>query len=247
VSVRDASWRRALLLAPLLWATASAQSPSITEADLERAKRAVAPVTERDVEAARRLHPMPGEAELSRVPIPSTPKVDALPRPVVPPRTDLEAIARGYRAIEDGGAAGALPSSGPALLVFVSFTLPQATLARLVEQAAEARATLVLRGLVNGSLTQTVARAQSLIGSRQVAFQIDPLAFDRFGVTQVPSFVLLRRGTEAHSCEAGSCFAADAFVLAAGDVSVRYALEFIGRTAPGFAGEAQSFLRRLKG
>jgi conjugal transfer pilus assembly protein TrbC len=247
VSVPDALRHGAAALAALLQATALAQSPSITDADLERARRSAPRVTERDVEAARRLHPMPGEAELSRVPIPSTPKVDALPRPVVPPRTDLEAIARGYRAIEDGGAAGALSPGGPTLLVFVSFTLPEATLARLVEQAAEARATLVLRGLVNGSLTQTVARAQSLIGSRQVAFQIDPLAFDRFGVTQVPSFVLLRRGTEAHSCEAGSCFAADAFVLAAGDVSVRYALEFIGRTAPGFAGEAQSFLRRLKG
>ena len=246
MSVRDALHRCAAALAALLQATALAQSPAPTDADLERARRAVAPVTERDVEAARRLHPMPGDAELSRVPIPSTPKVDALPRPVVPPRTDLEDIARGYRAIEDG-AAGALSPGGPTLLVFVSFTLPEATLARLVEQAAEARATLVLRGLVNGSLTQTVARAQSLIGSRQVAFQIDPLAFDRFGVTQVPSFVLLRRGVEAHSCEAGSCFAEDAFVLAAGDVSVRYALEFIRRTAPGFAGEAQPFLRRLKG
>jgi conjugal transfer pilus assembly protein TrbC len=51
----------------------------------------------------------------------------------------------------------------------------------------------------------------------------------------------------AHSCEAGSCFAADAFVLAAGDVSVRYALELITRTAPSFAGEAQPFLRRLRG
>ena len=247
MSARDASWRRALLLAPLLWATASAQSPSITEAELERARRASPRVTERDVEAARRLHPMLSDAELSRVPIPSTPKVDALPQPAVSPRTDLEDIARGYRAIEDGGGAGALSAGGPTLLVFVSFTLPEATLARLVEQAAEAQATLVLRGLVNGSLTQTVARAQSLIGSRQVALLIDPLAFDRFGVTQVPSFVLLRRGVEAHSCEAGSCFAEDAFVRAAGDVSVRYALEFIGRTAPGFAGEAQPFLRRLKG
>jgi conjugal transfer pilus assembly protein TrbC len=63
----------------------------------------------------------------------------------------------------------------------------------------------------------------------------------------VPSFVLLRRGAEGRSCDAGSCFAADAFVLAAGDVLVRYALEFITRTAPAFAGDAQPFLRRLKG
>ena len=248
MSVPDAiGCRAAFALAALLAATASAQSPAITDADLERARRAAPRVTDRDVEAARRLNPMPNEAELSRVPIPSTPKVDALPQPVVPPQIDLDAVARGYRAVDDGSAVTSLPSSEPTLLVFVSFSLPEPTLVRLVEQAAAARATLVLRGLVDGSLTKTVARAQALIGSRQVAFQIDPLAFDRFGVTQVPSFVLLRRGVEARACEAGSCFAADAFVRAAGDVSVRYALEFIGRTAPGFAGEAQPFLRRLKG
>jgi conjugal transfer pilus assembly protein TrbC len=233
-------------LAALLAATASAQTPAVDGANVDRAMRAAPRVTDQDVEAARRRHPMPSDAELARVPIPSTPKLDALPQPLTRPAIDLEAIARGYRAIE-GTTAGALPSAEPMLLVFVSFSLPEATLVRLAEQAAAARATLVLRGLLNGSLTQTVARAQALIGSRPVAVQIDPLAFDRFGVTQAPAFVLLRRGVEARACEAGSCFAEDAFVRAAGDVSIRYALEFISRTAPAFAGEAQPFLRRLKG
>lgn len=233
-------------LAALLSVTAAAQSPAVSGADVDRAMRAAPRVTDQDVEAARRRHPMPSDAELARVPLPSTPKLDALPQPVARPGIDLEAIARGYRAIE-GTTAGALPSAEPTLLVFVSFTLPEATLVRLVEQAAAARATLVLRGLVNGSLMQTVARAHALIGSRQVAVQIDPLAFDRFGVTQAPAFVLLRRGVEARACEAGSCFTEDAFVRAAGDVSIRYALEFISRTAPGFAGDAEPFLRRLKG
>lgn len=236
----------AVAMAALLSTMAAAQSPADHGADLDRAMRATPRVTDQDVEAARRRHPMPSDAELSRVPLPSTPKLDALPQPVARPTIDLEAVARGYRAIE-GAAAGALPSAEPTLLVFVSFSLPEATLVRLVEQAAAARATLVLRGLVDGSLTQTVARAQALIGSRPVAMQIDPLAFDRFGITQVPAFVLLRRGVEARACDASSCFAADAFVRTAGDVSIGYALEFIQRTAPGFAGEAEPFLRRLKG
>jgi conjugal transfer pilus assembly protein TrbC len=247
VSGRDAlRCGAACALAALIAATAAAQTPAVHGADLDRAMRAPPRVTDQDVEAARRRHPMPSDAELSRVPIPSTPTLDALPQPVARPGIDLEAVARGYRAIE-GAAAGALPSTEPTLLVFISFTLPEATLLRLVEQAAAARATLVLRGLLNGSLTQTVARAQALIGSRPAAFQIDPLAFDRFGVTQAPAFVLLRRGVEARACAAGSCFAEEAFVRAAGDVSIRYALEFISRTAPAFAGEAQPFLRRLKG
>ena len=246
MSVRETT-RFGVALATLLCATASAQSPAITEFDLERARRAAPRVTENDIETARRRFSMPSDAELSRVPIPSTPRIDALPQPVAPSRLDLGAIAKGYQAIEGGSAATGLPATEPTLLVFISFSLPQATLARLVDQAAAARASLVIRGLVNGSLTQTVAKAQGLIGQRAVSFQIDPLAFDRFGVTRAPAFVLLRRGAQAQPCGADSCFAADAFAMAAGDVSLGYALEFISRSAPAFAGEAAAFLRRLKG
>ena len=48
-------------------------------------------------------------------------------------------------------------ASGPSLLVFVSFAMPDATITRLLDQASGARATLVLRGLVNGSLRDTVS------------------------------------------------------------------------------------------
>jgi conjugal transfer pilus assembly protein TrbC len=246
VSVLDATRLLAALgLAALLSATVGAQSPLITDADIEQARRRAPRVTDEDVEAARRLHRMPSEAELSRVPIPSAPKIDALPQPAVQPRVDLEAIARGYRSIE--ASAAGLTSSEPTMLVFISFSMPEATLRRLVSQATSAQASLVIRGLVNNSLKETVAKAQRLIGERKVSFQIDPLAFDRFGVTKAPSFVLLRRGAEARSCDAGSCFAADAYVMASGDVSIRYALEFLSRSAPAFAAEADPFLRRLKG
>lgn len=235
-----------LALVAALPTTSGAQPPAIADAELERAARAAPRITEGDIDAARRRFPMPSEAELSRVPIPAAPRLDALPPPAAAPPHDLEAIARGYRAIDSTGAVTALPSAEPALLVFVSFSLPQPTLAHLVEQAAAAGATLVLRGLVNNSLTQTVAQAQQLIGARQVGVQIDPLAFDRFGVTRAPSFVLLKRGAQAQPCAAGSCFAADAFAMTAGDVSLRYALEFISRAAPSFAGEAAPYLQRVK-
>ena len=72
------------------------------------------------------------------------------------------------------------------LLVFVSFAMPEATITRLLDQASRARATLVLRGFVNGSLRDTVERMQRLIGNRQVAVQIDPQAFDRFSIVRTP-------------------------------------------------------------
>jgi conjugal transfer pilus assembly protein TrbC len=136
--------------------------------------------------------------------------------------------------------------SGPALMIFVSLSMPEATLQRLVDQAARAKASILIRGLVNGSLRDTVARVQGLIGQRQVAVQIDPQAFDRFAITRVPSFVLIRDGARPASCASGTCAPPEGFVRTAGDVSLDYALEHVQRAAPKFAKDAGGFLKRIK-
>ena len=204
-----------------------------------------AQVTDADIERARRQHRMPTDAELARVPVPSTPRIDALPQPATRMPIDLEALAKGFDVQADKPALG--EASGPRLLVFISFAMPEATITRLLDQAARARATLVLRGLVNGSLRDTVERMQRLIGNRQVAVQIDPQAFDRFAITRTPSFVLVRDGAAAQPCAAGMCIAIDQFVLAAGDVSLDYALKFFEHSAPAMARDASAYLQRMKG
>jgi conjugal transfer pilus assembly protein TrbC len=125
--------------------------------------------------------------------------------------------------------------------------MPEATLTRLVDQASRAGATLVLRGLVDGSLRETVERMQRLVGTRRVAVQIDPQAFDRYSVQRTPSFVIVRGGAASQPCGTGSCIAGDQYLLAAGDVSLGYALEHFRRSAPRMAGEASMFLQRMKG
>lgn len=215
----------------LLGGTALAQvAPTVSDADIER---------------ARRLHRMPSDTELARIPVPATPRIDALPQPATGRPLDLEALAKGFEAQTAPPALGG--AAGPSLLVFVSFAMPEATLLRLLEQAERARATLVLRGLVNGSLRDTVERLQRLIGQRQVAVQIDPQAFDRFSIVRTPSFVLLREGAVTSPCASGPCVAGDQYLLAAGDVSLDYALAFFQRSAPRMARDAAIFLQRLKG
>lgn len=172
------------------------------------------------------------------------PRVDALPVPHDRTPLDLEAIARGYSAQTDGrvtlGAA-----TGPGLLVFVSLSMPRPSLERLLDQAARAHATVVLRGLVNGSLRNTVETVQPLLGARQGALQIDPQAFDRFDVQRVPSFVLVRDGVRPQSCASGTCAPASDFVRVAGDVTLDYALMHMRQTPPGFRRDVQVFLQRL--
>ena len=246
--------RRGLALLTTLALTASpftqtvfAQSPiTVTDADLVRAQRSQPVITEQDMERARKKYAMPSDAQLGRVPLPSTPNISALPQPKTTAPLDLEAIAKGFAANGDLPAAAQGLGTGPSLLVFVSFAMPESTLKRLVEQAGRANATLVLRGFVNGSLRDTVARVQGLVGARRVPFQIDPQGFDRFAIDKTPSFVLVRDGASTSSCASGQCFANEAYVRVAGDVSLDYALENMKRAAPQFAAGAARYLDRIR-
>ncbi len=239
----------ALAVSPLTQSV-FAQSPStanvtVTEADVARAQRSQPLITEQDMERARKKYAMPSDAQLRRVPLPSTPDIGALPRPKTTVPLDLEAIAKGFDVNVGFEQAQGL-AAGPKLLVFVSFAMPEPTLKRLAEQAGRANATLVLRGFVNGSLRDTVARVQGLIGAGRVPFQIDPQGFERFAIDKSPSFVLVRDGASTSSCASGQCFANEAFVKVAGDVSLDYALESMERAGPRFAGSAARYLDKIR-
>ena len=238
------------LLAAGAMPTAWAVGPVITEADIERARRAQPTLTEQDIEQARRKHNLPTIDAPTNAPPPAGPSVDALPQPLTRTPIDLEALARGYASQADAmeAAQGLVRGQikGPGLFVFVSLAMPRPTLQRLIDQAARTRASVILRGLANDSLRQTVAQVQPLIGQRQVAVQIDPQAFDRFAISRVPSFVLVRDGTRPESCAAGSCAPPEAFLRTAGDVSLDYALEHMQRAAPAFRTDVAPFLARLR-
>ncbi|WP_256081033.1 type-F conjugative transfer system pilin assembly protein TrbC [Massilia sp. YIM B04103] len=194
---------------------------------------------------AAKAHAMPPWVLNAGSAPPVPPVASQLPQPAKVPAVDVAALASEYAATGQTAAAQAL-SGGPQLLVFVSLSMPEGALLRLVEQGARAKAVLLLRGLEGGSLVKTMAHVHKLLGQRQVALQIDPQAFDRFGVRQVPTFVLLREGGKGQDCGAGTCFAPDAYLSVAGDVTIDYALEHITSRAPRFAREARVFLNRLK-
>lgn len=136
--------------------------------------------------------------------------------------------------------------NGPGLVIFISLTMPRPTLERLLDQATQAGASVVLRGFADGSLRQTMAQLQTLIAERTIAVQIDPPAFDRFGITRVPSFVLVRNGARPQPCAAGTCAPPGDYLRIAGDVSLEYALDHMQRAAPTFQAEAALFLGRLR-
>ena len=191
-------------------------------------------VTDADIERARQQHRMPTEAELARVPIPGAPRIENLPQPVTRMPIDLEAISKGFDVQAGAQAAAMTPGkAGPKVLIFVSFAMPEPTLQRLVDQAARAGATLVLRGLANGSIRDTVTQMQALIGSRRVAVQIDPEAFDRYGITRTPTFVLVKEDAGSVVCAFRACGPSQSFAKVAGDVTLEYAMQYMSRRSPG--------------
>ncbi len=132
---------------------------------------------------------------------------------------DPAAIAEQFRRTEADAA-----SRGPALLVFVSFSMPAESLLRLAQQAKQVDGVLVFRGLAGASLREMVARVQPL-AKTGAAIQINPEAFTRFGVSVVPTIAL---ATSAEPCGDGVC---ESFVhRVAGDVTLEHALERLAHT-----------------
>lgn len=189
-------------------------------------------ITEEDMARARHQHRTPSGAELRRGPAPTAPRLEALPSPLAPSLQggiDLEALSK---QLSQRGPDMELPGEGAALLVFISFAMPEATLRRLIVQAEKGRGTLVLRGLVNGSLRETAVRVKELVGERRVAVQIDPQAFDRYSVKRTPAFVLAAGASKDMPCNAGTCAPTDNFLLVSGDVSLGYALRHMATHSP---------------
>ena len=226
---------------------ALAQYRQPTPDEIERAKQQFRQPTDAEVDAATKKYRRPNETQLNQAAASQSPvNLDAIPQPLG--NIDVESLARAYeehrQAFENAKGYG---SEQPMLFVFVTLGMPEQTLRLLIDQAARTRAIMVLRGLANASIRQTAAQVQRLIGERRVEWLIDPQAYDRFGVTQAPTFVLVRAFAPINDCGSGTCVAPDAFASIAGDVSIDYALEAIERRAPRFSPETQLFLKRIRG
>lgn len=210
----------------------------VTEADIEAARSSAPTVTEDDIRRAQEKYAKPPAAASPRPAM----NVDAIPVPITPAEVDLGALAERFRQLPS--ATPEIPT--PALVIFLSFSLPEPTLVRLIAQAERLQAKVVIRGLHKESLKETVAATRRLIGVRRVAVDIDPQAFTRFGVLEVPSFVAIKAGASLRECGSGACIAPDAFALVAGDVSAEYALEYIARRQPDLQRTVQAILERPK-
>jgi conjugal transfer pilus assembly protein TrbC len=80
-------------------------------------------------------------------------------------------------------------------LVFVSFSMPKASLKELSDQCQKYGATLVIRGVHEGSFTKTKDKIFE-ISETGLNIDINPELFKRYNIHKVPTFVLIKNGKE---------------------------------------------------
>ncbi len=78
------------------------------------------------------------------------------------------------------------------VFVFVSFSIPEASLKRLAQEARKHHAVLVMRGLYQDSFVKTIQKLQD------IGVDINPQLFERYNITSVPTFVAVKEDRVVH-------------------------------------------------
>ena len=163
--------------------------------------------------------------------------------PVPTAGIDVDQIASRYRDLGKR-----IQPSDESLLIFVSTSMPMATLIKLGNQAKRAGAVLVLRG-VPGGLSAPGAWTRAMAQLKPVAatgarVQINPDLFRLYTVNVVPTFVLTRLDTSQCATDSAGC---QAMLRAVGDVSLDYVLEKWTDGTGELADQARLRLKHMKG
>lgn len=103
--------------------------------------------------------------------------------------------------------------NAPTVLVFASFSMPEAALKQLASELKKINGALVIRGLINNSFKDTSLYLQKL----EIGVLLDPTLFDKFNITSVPTFIIVEGGLKGEQTPKHDRLR--------GNVSLRFVLE----------------------
>ncbi len=138
------------------------------------------------------------------------------------PTNVIEQVFSGYEQIRKQSTCSQNNKDG--LYIFVSLSMPKSLLEQYNQIAKQIGAKLVVRGFKNNSFKETIEV------TKEIALQVDPVAFKKFNITSVPSFVLSDNSK---------------FDKLVGNVSIKYALEQF-ETQGDLKTQATEYLKRMK-
>ncbi len=138
--------------------------------------------------------------------------------------------------------------TAPQFMVFVSLSMPEQALKRIIDETSAAGGFVVFRGLPNNSAKQFLAAVSKIVDKDDqfASIGIDPRLFRAFDVTAVPTYVAV--SSDFSPCDGLACKTTPPpFDAMSGNVSVSYALQtFVDDNGPG-ALVARTALRNMRG
>lgn len=129
------------------------------------------------------------------------------------------------------------------LIVFSSFSVPDESWRRMVDDVNKAGGVIFLRGLKNNSIQDTATELKRL-GLNGGHIAVNPKAFKQYNITAVPT-VLISRANQELPLDANGCAFSEDFVSVGGDVSLAYALEYIEKSNGAFSPDAHTYLLKI--
>ncbi|MBN3815154.1 type-F conjugative transfer system pilin assembly protein TrbC [Paraburkholderia sp. Se-20369] len=129
-------------------------------------------------------------------------------------------------------------------VAFASFSMPAASLVRLVKTMNQAGGTVVFRGFKDDSLKATAAQMQKL-GIASGGIVVNPKAFTQYRIARVPAYVVTHGGDANTQVDSSGCALPSSYVAISGDVTPAYALRQIVDHSPVYADIAGRYLRAL--
>lgn len=107
------------------------------------------------------------------------------------------------------------------ILVFVSFSMPKASLIALSKDAEKYDAVLIMRGLKEDSFKETQTAFQALGEDERSGIEINPELFETYKIQQVPVFIKVKTTPEGDLQEIGRL---------SGNVSLAFAVQKLGES-----------------
>ena len=139
------------------------------------------------------------------------------------------------------------------ILIFTSLSVPAESWRQWAHDAAAVGAPLVLRGVGEGGMRDTVKEVGARLGGAEAGVAIDPRLFRLFGIERVPAVVVAPGGGPGRSpvppCESRGCAddPAPPHDLVSGNVGLAAALETVADEGAVGREAARGHLRRLRG
>jgi type-F conjugative transfer system pilin assembly protein TrbC len=128
------------------------------------------------------------------------------------------------------------------IMVFVSFSMNEASLKQWMQQAERIHAPVVIRGLLDHSFKKTIQKMAELTRDNHGGMQLDPTLFRKFQIEQVPAVVVFK---EANCPSSQSCV--EDFDVVYGNVTLDYALQTIIDQHDGVSSIASVAISTLRG